>query len=198
MKKRRNAIVAFLLCAVLCLAVGYASVTDTFKLYGSANAVAADDKPDTPDVEDVFDDEIYLVYKSNTCTNSDNSEENLPTVTVTMEDNDDTAKIEANGFNVKGDKVKVYFKVKNDHPDLSATVTAFVSSLLDTSSDYFRVTWGTENTTWSGENGTVTVAANGGESDQMWVEIEMIKTPIDNASANFTFTATATGVEAQG
>lgn len=197
MKKRRNAIVAFLLCAVLCLAVGYAAVTDTFKLYGSANAVATGIDPNTPDVEDVFDDEIYLVHKSSECTNSDDSDENLPTVTVTMKDDNDTAEIEATGFNVKGDKVKVYFTVKNVHPDLSATVTAFVGS-LDTDFDYFSVTWGTENTKWSVENGTVTVDANGGESDRMWVEIEMIKTPVDNVNASFTFTATATGVEAQG
>ena len=67
MKKRRTAIVAFLLCAVLCLAVGYATLTDTLYLNG---IVSADNKgaigPDGPKIPETFNANVYFSDPSDT------------------------------------------------------------------------------------------------------------------------------------
>ena len=111
MKNRRNVVVAFMLVAVMLLSIGYAALTDTLDITGSAdvNQSAA---------EEAFNEDIYFsaaVANQTGNTASVNS------------DNNDKASFTAKTLKGAGDKATFTFVITNDG-DVDAEVTPKISS----------------------------------------------------------------------
>ena len=170
MKQRKTVIVAFLLAAVLLLGVGYAALSDTLDITGSAdvNQSAA---------EEAFNEDIYFSAAV--------ANETGNTASVNA-DNKDKASFTANTLKGKGDKVTFTFTIKNDG-DVAAEVTPKLNATLgNTNPEYFSLT-----SDWGGA--TKTLAANGELT--YTVTIELLKTPTETIAGSFLVELTAVSVE---
>ena len=123
MKNRRNVVVAFLVVAVMLLGIGYAALSDTLDITGSAdvNQSAA---------EEAFNEDIYFSAAV--------ANETGNTASVNA-DNNDKASFTAATLKGKGDKVTFTFTIANDG-DLAATVTPKLNATLgNTNTEYFSL-----------------------------------------------------------
>ena len=202
MKNKRNVLIAFILICCLCLSIGYAALTDTLIINGSASATAADDNNDqdgSDTLEEAFDDNLgFTAVKQGTGNSTNvtlsNTTPSVTSLTTTEStfDMTDEVTFSASGFAKKGDKAVITYTISNRHPDLSASVSApslkAANGTDEFTSNYFSVStdWGTENKTIAATTGTQTVT----------VTVEMIKTPVENQTASFKLTFTATAQEA--
>lgn len=195
MKNKRNVIIAFILICCLCLSIGYAALTDTLIINGSASAAAKEDTPDEPvdTLEEAFDDKLGFTAVVQATGNSanvslKNGDAAVSTTQTTFTMTDEVT-FSAAGFAQKGDKAVITYTITNNHPDLSASIA--VPTLTDASgntlsNEYFSVShdWTTAHNV-AAVNGTTTVT----------VTVEMIKTPIENKEVSFKLTFTASAVE---
>ena len=167
MKNRRNLIVAFLLCACLIVGIGYAALTDTLDITGSAdvNKSAA---------EEAFNEDIYFTAAVA------NEEGNTASVNT---DNNDKASFTANTLKGKGDKATFTYTITNDG-DLDAVVTPSISS--NTNTTYFTV-----YSDWAGQPKTL----EAGKTLTYTVTIELLETPTDTISGSCIIELTAVSVE---
>ena len=160
MKNRKTVVVAFLLCAVLLLGVGYAALTDTLDITGSAdvNQSAA---------EEAFNEDIYFSAAV--------ANETGNTASVNA-DNNDKASFTAATLKGKGDKVTFTFTIKNDG-DVAAEVTPKLNATLgNTNPEYFSVT-----SDWAGETKTLDA-----QSQLTYtVTVELLKTPTETIAGSF-------------
>ena len=160
MKNRKTVVVAFLLCAVLLLGVGYAALTDTLDITGSAdvNQSAA---------EEAFNEDIY--FSAAVANEAGN------TASVNA-DNNDKASFTAATLKGKGDKVTFTFTIKNDG-DVAAEVTPKLNATLgNTNPEYFSVT-----SDWAGETKTLDA-----QSQLTYtVTVELLKTPTETIAGSF-------------
>ena len=166
MKNRRNVVVAFLVVAVMLLGIGYAALSDTLDITGSAdvNQSAA---------EEAFNEDIYFSAAVA------NDEGNTASVNA---DNNDKASFTAATLKGKGDKVSFTFTIKNTG-DLDAVVTpTFRAGDGNTNPEYFEVT-----SDWDGASKTL---AAGGEITYT-VTVTMLKTPTDSIHGTFNIVLTA-------
>ena len=170
MKNRKTVVVAFLLAAVLLLGVGYAALTDTLDITGSAdvNQSAA---------EEAFNEDIYFsAAEANEAGN---------TASVNA-DNNDKASFTAATLKGKGDKVTFTFTITNAG-DVDATVTPKLNaSLGNTNPEYFAI-----SSDWNGE--AKTLAAH--NEITYTVTVELIKTPTETISGSFLVELTAVSVD---
>ena len=170
MKNRKTVVVAFLLAAVLLLGVGYAALSDTLDITGSAdvNQSAA---------EEAFNEDIYFsaaVANQTGNTASVNS------------DNNDKASFTAATLKGKGDQVTFTFTIKNDG-DVAATVTPKLNATLgNTNTEYFSIV-----SDWDGA--TKDLAAH--SEITYTVTIELLKTPTVTISGSFLVELTAVSVD---
>ena len=146
MKNRRNVIIAFLLCACLIVGVGYASLSTTLALNGSASLT-------DEYMEELFDSKIYWV--------SAESEDDTK-VSASISADKNTITLNANGLTTVNEEIEVLCKMKNESTDLSVTVTepALVLTPKATGDeDYFevRVVPISDKDLAPGESGTVIV-----------------------------------------
>ena len=174
MLKRRNAIVAFLLVAVLLLGVGYAALADTLIINGTATAEAEA-------IKEQFDGAVYF----SACTafeKATNKTESFTTET-------DTVEFEATAFKQVGDTATITYQITNTHPDLNAVIAkpVITSGEQTFTSDYFTVT-----TDWDDvDNKTVAKKANDvAGTETVTVTVELIKAPqnVDGESVTFALT----------
>ena len=168
--KNRKGLIAFLVLAVMLLGVGYAALTDTLDITGSAdvNQSAA---------EEAFNEDIYF---SAAVANEDGN-----TASINA-DNNDKASFTAKTLKGKGDKVTFTFTIKNDG-DVDATVTPKLNATLgNTNPEYFSLT-----SDWDGA--TKTLAA-GGELTYT-LTVELLKTPTETIAGSFLVELTAVSVE---
>ena len=166
MKNRKTIVVAFLLCAVMLLGVGYAALSDTLDITGSAdvNQSAA---------EEAFNEDIY--FSAAVANDAGN------TASVNA-DNKDKASFTAATLKGQGDKVTFTFTIKNDG-DVAADITPkFNATQGNTNPEYFKV-----SSDWNGE--TKTLAA--GESITYTVTVELLKTPTVTIAGSFLIELTA-------
>ena len=171
MKNRRNIIVAFLLCACLIVGVGYAALTDTLDVTGSAdvNQSAA---------EEAFNEDIF--FSAAVANEAGN------TASVNA-DNNDKASFTANTLKGKGDKVTFTFTIKNDG-DVNATVTPKLNATLgNTNPEYFSIV-----SDWDGA--TKNLAAH--SEITYTLTVELLKTPTETISGSFLVELTVTSVDA--
>ena len=98
MKNRKTIIVAFLLVAALCLGIGYAALTDTLNINGTANISKSA-------AETEFDEDVYFTSASgNGCSAAiaDGNKPDAATLTIT------------DGIGVLGDYVTATYTVQNE------------------------------------------------------------------------------------
>ena len=168
--KNRKGLIAFLVLAVMLLGVGYAALTDTLDITGSAdvNQSAA---------EEAFNEDIYFSAAVA------NEEGNTASINA---DNNDKASFTAKTLKGKGDTVTFTFTIKNDG-DVAATVTPKLNATLgNTNPEYFSLT-----SDWNGEAKTL---AAGGELTYT-LTVELLKTPTETIAGSFLVELTAVSVE---
>ncbi len=176
---RRKILAVFVLLAVLCLGVGYASLSDSLLVQGSASARYED-------VQRRFDENLYFydaVIESEHKDCPDGCE-----ATLTLDD--DIAELRVYGFGVAGDSIQAVFIINNDNTDVDAKF-ALPKILIDGQpyNEYFQVT-----TDWNEER---TVKAGGNTS--LKVTVTLIRTPLhlsvnETMSADFTIQLDADAV----
>jgi len=175
MKNRRRIIVAFMLCAVMLLGIGYATLTDVLDITGSAdvNKAAA---------ENSFNKDIHFdrTYNSNAGALV-HEPGNTASINV---DNDDKASFTANNLQGAGDSAKFTFQIINEG-DLDASVTPRISS--NTNEEYFTIA-----SDWNGA--TKTLSKDGGKQTYT-VTVTLTKTPTDTIAGSFIIELTATSVD---
>jgi len=163
MKNRKTVVVAFLLVAVMLLGVGYAALTDTLTIGGSADI--------TKDgAQNSFNEDIYF---SNAEANNGHD------VVEIMSGDPDTATFTINSLSGKGDKAQITFTIRNDG-DLSANVTP---SLADNDEpEYFNI-----YSDWrDGENNILTKTLAAGGTITYTLTVELLKTPTEAHTGQFT------------
>ena len=164
--KSRKGLISLMLVAVLLLGIGYAALTDTLDITGSAdvNQSAA---------EEAFNEDIY--FSAAVANEAGN------TASVNA-DNNDKASFTAKTLKGKGDKVTFTFTIKNDG-DVAATVTPKLNATLgNTNPEYFSLT-----SDWDG--GAKVLAA--GSEVTYTLTVELLKTPTETVAASFLIELTA-------
>ena len=170
MKNRKTVVVAFLLCAVMLLGVGYAALTDTLDITGSAdvNQTAA---------EEAFNEDIYFSAAV--------ANETGNTASINA-DNVDKASFTVNTFKGAGDTATFTFTIVNVG-DVDATVTPRLNATLgNTNPEYFEI-----SSDWNG----ATKDLDAGGSVTYTVTVKLIKTPTETISGSFLIELVATSVE---
>ena len=168
--KNRKGLIAFMVLAVMLLGIGYAALSDTLDITGSAdvNQSAA---------EEAFNEDIYFSAAVA------NEEGNTASINA---DNNDKASFTAKTLKGKGDKVTFTFTIKNDG-DVAATVTPKLNATLgNTNPEYFSLT-----SDWNGAEKTL---AAGGELTYT-LTVELLKTPTETVAASFLVELTAVSIE---
>ena len=164
--KNRKGLISLMLVAVLLLGIGYAALTDTLDITGSAdvNQSAA---------EEAFNEDIYFSAAV--------ANETGNTASVNA-DNNDKASFTAKTLKGKGDKVTFTFTIKNDG-DVEATVTPKLNATLgNTNPEYFSLT-----SDWDG--GAKVLAA---QSEITYtLTVELLKTPTETVAGSFLVELTA-------
>ena len=171
MKNRRNIIVAFLLCACLIVGVGYAALSDTLDVTGSAdvNQSAA---------EEAFNEDIFF---SGAVANEAGN-----TASVNA-DNNDKASFTAATLKGKGDKVTFTFTIKNDG-DVDAVVTPKLNATLgNTNEEYFSI-----SSDWAGEPRALAAHSQ----VTYTLTVELLKTPTETISGSFLVELVAVSTDA--
>lgn len=160
MKNRRNVVIAFMIVAVMLLGIGYAALSDTLDITGSAdvNQSAA---------EEAFNEDVYF---SAAVANQDGN-----TASVNA-DNNDKASFTAATLKGKGDKVTFTFTITNAG-DVAAEVTPKLNATLgNTNPEYFSI-----SSDWAGE--AKILAAH--SEITYTITVELIKTPTETISGSF-------------
>lgn len=128
MKNRRNVIIAFLLCAAILVGVGYAELTDTLRIDGTA-AVKHEN------ANNVFD---GCVMFDTTITNGVNQLD-----TIQYGADADTATVTVNSLTVEGSKAVFEMKIINNYqepiyvtPTIDATSSLYDPTLIGLSSNW--------------------------------------------------------------
>ena len=99
MKKRRTLIISLLLVAALCLGIGYAAVTDTLTINGSASL-------DGSELVEEFDGDVYF---------SAYPEASGKLTESTLSADKDTATFAVEGLNQIGETVVLNYTIKNEY-----------------------------------------------------------------------------------
>ena len=161
MKKRRSVIAMFLVLAIFTLGIGYAQLTDTLTITGSAGV-------DSDNSQEVFNGDIYF---SNAVANVERC-----TASIDGTDNDKaTMTVKENILKEVGDEVIATFTIKSES-DLDVVIP--VPTISNSNEAYFDVytTWDTEKTLAAGK--TVDIV----------VTVKLIKTAVADQSTTFTIT----------
>ena len=187
MKNRRKIVVAFMLCAVILLGVGYAAVSDALDISGTAEI-------NSGNVQSAFDTNVYF---SAAVANNYTTGNNPDKAWVSTED-DDLAHFASYNLAEVGNFTTFTFTVRNDS-DLDVSVMPILTYAGDanaqaTAQEYFDV-----YSDWK-VNGSVqpkTIAA--GAEETYTVTVKLKKTPAlaegSLLSSTFNIKLTATSVE---
>lgn len=179
MKKRRFTFVAFLLCAIMTLTVGFAELTDAFKIEG--HAIITEDA-----AEDVLNNDVYFagIVVGGALKSDVLSTEGLG-YTASVNVADDSASFHITGLTAKDEVKAITFRIQNDF-DREVTIKSLNKTLAyqGTADDLqvFSVDYSlAENATIAAEGGTIDVV----------VTVTVLKTPARDVSADFTLTFNA-------
>lgn len=167
MKNRRFVIGAFLLVAVLCLGVGFATLQQTLSVTGSLSF-------DTQLANDAFDEDVYFTGTPSvvgTATDLDSI-----TAVINSEDNDNLViTVNAGAFSAAGETATVTVEVLNDSTD--ALTVSFDE--FEQPSTSFVVSHCAPITIEAGQTGTLTVT----------IELVSTSATVDAAAINMSITA---------
>lgn len=170
MRNRKTVIVAFLLVAVMLLAVGYAALNDLLTI--DANLGAVKDA-----AEEEFDGDIYFSNK-----NINQDDTNKATCVIT---GGDTATITATDFTAKGQKVVVLLTITNDSTEFDGKLTVKTNALTSVHDGVFSATceW-YEGGVGTGNLNEKVIAGNGGTA-MLLVTLTLNETPVDAHTATY-------------
>ena len=167
MKNRRIVVVAFLLAAVLLLGVGYAALTDTLDITGSADV-------DLTGLNAEFEEDIYFSAAV--------ANEGAPNTASVNADNNDKASFSAKSLKAKGDEATFTFTINNDSAHDVVVTPKLNATLGNTNTEYFAI-----ESDWDGASKTVPA----GTTITYTVTIELIKDATDAISGSFLVELTA-------
>ena len=169
MRNRKTVVVAFLLVAVMLLGVGYAAVTDTLDITGSADVNSAT----------AFNDHIYFA-KAEAVAGSGN------TASVNA-DNNDKASFTVNSLKEKGNEATFTFTIANSG-DLSVKITPKLNAATgNTMPDFFEVT-----SNWDGATKSLGACTDEGPATiDYTVTVKLKQTPSEPISGSFLIELTA-------
>ena len=179
MKKRRFVLLTFLVCAVLVISVGFASLIDSLSVDGTSTT-------SKEQATQVFDTDVYFT-DATALTNGNTASVNA--------DNNDKVSFTANTLVSAGDKAEFRFEVSN-FSSLDATITTTltanattltndegqVTTLKDANS-YFKVTYQWDTTTV-----TAATSSNIPGKAYLTVTVELLESPEYNTKGDFTLT----------
>lgn len=173
MKNRRIVVVAFLLAAVLLLGVGYAALSDTLDITGSADV-------DVAGLNAEFEEDVYF---SGAVAN-----EGSPNTASVNSDNNDKASFSAKSLKAKGDKATFTFTITNKSAHAVVVTPKLNATLGNTNTEYFTIT-----SDWNGEAKTIPATTNPENPSTLTytVTVELIKDPTDTVSGSFLVELTA-------
>ena len=203
MKKRRLLIAAFIVCALACIGLGYAALTDSISLIGNINTLGGN-------IENTSVFNVAWEEDTQTCNVDPVGTPGLAggagvpfnfNGEATVE-NASTAKLDIYDMAVPGEKVTATYVVQNLKTDAgyAATVTAAVSvkKVLDggTKEDVqvgdlpFSISAG-----FGVDGSQTTITINNDAEATFTVIVEMEKTLTENANYEITITLNATAIE---
>jgi plastocyanin len=161
MKNRKFVVVAFLLVAVLLLGVGYAALTDTLDITGSADV-------NVTELEKEYEEDIYFSAAV--------ANQGAPNTASVNGDNNDKASFSAKSLVKKGDKVTFTFTIKNDSAHTVTVTPKLHASAGNTNTEYFSI-----ESDWNGASREI--AANG--SITYTLTVTLLKDPTEAISGSF-------------
>ena len=174
MKNRNTIVVAFLLCAVLLLGVGYAAIADVLDITGSADVTKAN-------AQASYDADVYF-------TNAEIADGNVENTTSINADNNDKVSFTAKNLKGQGDTAKFTYTIYNGS-DVDANVTPSISS--NTAAEYFGL-----SSDWNAQPKLI----KAGQSMTYTVTVTLLKTPtfeeMELLSGSFIIELTAVAQEA--
>lgn len=174
MKNRKTVVVAFLLCAVMVLGVGYAAIADVLDITGSADVKKEN-------AQASFDADVYF-------TSAALADKNAENTTSINADNNDEVSFTAKNLKGKGDTAKFVYTIYNGN-DVNAVVTPIISS--NTDAEYFGL-----SSDWNAQPRTI----EAGQSMTYTITVTLLKTPtfedFELLSGSFIVELTAVAQEA--
>ncbi len=171
MLKRNKMLALFLVIAVLCMAIGFAAISDTLYVGGTVNL----DLSDGGELDKEFNENVYFV-------NAMATDSKVTASTIGADEAGDandkyTFVIDASAFNNVGDSQAITVSVKNDNNvDATLTLSAVAEGAL---ADFITVT-PVINTT---------VAA--GAANEMTITVTLDSVPANTATGEISFTIEA-------
>ena len=175
MKKRRTLIVSLLLVAALALGIGYAALTDTLNITGTASVAQEAG-------EEAFEIDVYF-SKAIAGTGA--------TAAVGADKDTATMTVNADALKEVGDEVIATYTIKSDS-DLAVVITNPTTTngyITNDNTEYFQVTtnWVADHTLTPDSTGTATV--------DITVTVKLIKTPSVAQDVEFGIQLNATSVD---
>ena len=167
MKNRRIVVVAFLLAAVMLLGVGYAALTDTLDVTGSADV-------DVNGLNKEFEEDIYFSAAV--------ANEGTPNTASVNSDNNDKASFTAKSLKKKDDVATFTFTINNDSAHDVVVTPKLNATLGNTNTEYFELT-----SDWAGAAKTIPA----GSTMTYTVTIKLVKDPTDAVAGSFLVELTA-------
>lgn len=165
MKNRRNVLLAFLLIAAMVLGVGYAAVTDTLDINGTADV-------NQSEAEEAFNEDIIFT----------GAVANQAGDTASIDSKDpDMASFSIASLNGKDDKASFTFTITNNG-DLDAMVTPTLAENGNTNPTYFSIA-----SDWLGQPKEL----KAGESITYTVTVTLLATPTETIHGAFHIELTA-------
>ena len=192
MKNRKNILTAFIICALLLVGIGYATLTDTLQIDGTADGkwndttVIIPDDPTDPDNDELFDIEWVTTTDPTTAilSNYEYATDSLTVQAAYGADVEANATLTVTKMSVKGEKVSATYKFKNvSTENYKAEVKAeILSTNTKVNVSYF----------FNADASTVTLAP--GEEATITVVVEMLESLLDSTNElNETITVKLTG-----
>lgn len=175
MKNRKIIITAFILVAIMVLGVGYAAVTDTLDIQGTADI-------NEQGATDTFNTDVYFagVLKDGSVSASVVDDVAGYTANINMNDND-MAHFTVSGLKSQGDSVTITYVVQND----STNAVQISKKNSSTTEAIFQITT---------ELDSAAKTIDAGSTTTVWVTITLLADPAEALTSAFVFGITANPV----
>ena len=171
MKNRKFVVATFLLVAVMLLGVGYAVVSDTLDIQGTADVSEAG-------VTNTFNDDVYFtgIQKGNEVVDKITLDDQLGyTAHIDVQDND-MVHFTVNNVDAKDEFQTITYVIKNDSTN---DVIISLKNKSTTEAEKFDIACELDN------DNTKTIAA--GETTTVWIKVSLKVDPAAAYTAAFTF-----------
>jgi len=188
MKKRKLAVVSFLAAAALTCGIGYAKVSDTLDIQGTADV-------DIAGLNTEFNEDIYFLSGTDNITISEASK---ATASINT-DNNDKASFTVSGLLNEDDEVTITYTIKNDSDhivsvNLTTPTAVGATNPTNNKPGYFGVKYyftdGTTDTEIT--DAAVTGTINSGSTLKVKVVVTLLQTPTEAISGSFSIEMVAT------